>query len=287
MLWFVFALLHSIFQAIFSEINRSLKIDSGQLNFLHCAFSTLILSPIIFLNIPSISWVLLAASLVIASILTIGGQSQMYMASKYNGRVGSMYRPVSIFISFVLWVGLFPETAHRYMERPLSINLILTSFALVIFSIVLIRKNDIGWQTFIVMAPVGVLYGLTTVISKYVLDADQNLIQILYFALLVYFFMFIFSSSALVVRGKFNHNIFSALNIKAGLVISVASVLSYVFIILSVVLSPNPSFPSVVGSLVPVWIMLYHYIVGVKDNASPVAGLVMVVASILLVIATK
>ena len=76
MLWFVFALLHSVFQAVFNELNRSFKMDSWQLNFLHCAFSTLLL-PVLFFGLPSISWALFATALVIASILTIGCQSQI------------------------------------------------------------------------------------------------------------------------------------------------------------------------------------------------------------------
>ncbi|NQZ14473.1 MAG: hypothetical protein HRT94_06605 [Alphaproteobacteria bacterium] len=134
MLWFVFALLHSVFQAVFNELNRSFKMDSWQLNFLHCAFSTLLLLPVLFFGLPVMSWTLLAASLVIASILTIGCQAQIYMAAKHNGRVGSIFRPVSIFVAFVLWIGFFPETAKEYMEDPLSLVsycfLLLLSFSL-------------------------------------------------------------------------------------------------------------------------------------------------------------
>ncbi|NQZ14472.1 MAG: hypothetical protein HRT94_06600 [Alphaproteobacteria bacterium] len=136
------------------------------------------------------------------------------------------------------------------------------------------------------MAPVGVLYGVVAVLSKYVLDPDQAIMQALAFSLLVYFFMFVFSSAALVAKGKLDRALFSASNIKIGLAISAASVLGYIFIVLAFIWSPNPSFPSVVGSLSPVWIMVYHHIIGVKDDASPIAGLVMIVASILLVMAT-
>lgn len=286
MIWFLLAVLNSIFQAIFNELNRSFKIDSWQLNFLHCAFSTLLLLPILFFGMPSMSWKLVASSLVIASILTVGCQSQIYMAAKHNGRVGSMWRPISIFVAFVLWIGFFPETARGYMEDPLALSLILISFALIIFSIVLIRKNDIGWQALLIMAPVGVLYGAVAVLSKYILDPDQAVVQTLAFSLLVYFFMFLFSSAALIAKGKHSREMFSASNIKVGLAIGASSVIGYVLIVLAFVWSPNPAFASVVGSLSPVWIMVYHYYVGVRDDTSPLAGLVMIVASILLIVAT-
>ena len=117
------------------------------------------------------------------------------MAAKHNGRVGSMWRPISIFVAFILWIGFFPETATEYMEDPTSLGLILASFALIIFSIVLIRKNDIGWRAFLIMAPIGVLYGVVAVLSKYVLDPDQAVIKSLAFSLLGYFFMFFFLRS--------------------------------------------------------------------------------------------
>ena len=136
------------------------------------------------------------------------------------------------------------------------------------------------------MAPIGVRYGLTSVISKYALNDDQVLMQTASFALMVYFFMFLFSLAAVVAKRKLNRDLFSFSNAKVGVLISIASVLSYLCIVLSIVSAPNPAFSNVIGSLSPVWIMVYHRFVGVKDNASPVAGLVMILASVLLIVAT-
>jgi hypothetical protein len=39
-----------------------------------------------------------------------------------------------------------------------------------------------------------------------------------------------------------------------------------------------------VGLLAPVWLLVYHRLVNLKDDASPVAGTVMVVAAIVLML---
>ena len=286
MLWFIFAVLHSVFQAGFNELNRIYKIDSWQLNFLHGLFSFLLLSPAIIFIWPLVTWHLVGAAFIIASFITVGSQAQIFMSAQHNGRVSSMWRPVSIFVAFIFWIGLFPETAKSYMEDPKSLTLILVSFALIIFSIVLIRRNDIGWRAFLLIGPIGVLYGLTAVISKYALDGEQTFMQALSFTLIVYFFMLLFSLGAMIAKGKVDRDLLSPVNVKAGILISIASVVSYIFIVLSFVEAPNPAFANVIGSLSPVWIMVYHRFVGIKDNASPIAGLVMIFAAVILLFAT-
>ena len=286
MVWFSLGLLYSVFQACFNELNRIYKIDSWQLNFLHCLFATLVLSPCVLFVSSYLSWVLIAASMVLASFITIGCQAQIFMSATHNGRVGSIHRPISIFVAFIFWIGFFPETAAPYMEDKVSLTLILSSFVLIIFSVVLIRKNDIGWNALLIMAPVGVLYGFAAVISKYVMDGEQTLMQALTFSFVTYFFMMVFSMLAAFSKKKLSRELLSPFYLKAGLAIGLSSVIAYVLMLLSIVYAPNPAFTSVIGSLAPVWIMIYHRFVGLKDEASPMVGLVMIAASILLVVAT-
>lgn len=121
MLWFVFGILHSLFQAIFSELNCVFKIDSWQLNFLHCTCAFIAFSFLLpFMIFPSEGLFYLAA-LISASIVTVGCQTQIYTSSKFNGRVSSMWMPVSLFVSFITWIALFPEDAKSYMEDTFTL----------------------------------------------------------------------------------------------------------------------------------------------------------------------
>lgn len=282
MLWFIYAIIYTIFQAVFVELNRIYKIDSWQLNFLHSIFAFFFMC----LLIPFMSWELdlkiIFAAFVISSVLTLGGQVQIYMSSQHNGRVASMWKPINIFTAFILWLGLFPETAGDYMDDPFIVSAIIIAFAMSIFSFVLIRRNDIAFRAFILLAPVGVLYGLIDVVSKYVLPSEQALPEALALALFVYFFMSIFSFGAVFAKKRLTKELISPRFIKAGVAIGASSAMAYIFVLLSFSVVANPGFTSVVGMLTPVWIMMYHRIFGIKDEASPWAGLMMIFGAALL-----
>lgn len=286
MLWFVYAVIHTIFQAIFVELNRIYKIDSWQLNFLHSFFAFLFMC----LLIPFMNWQLDAkiifAAFVISSVLTIGCQAQIYMSSRHNGRVASMWQPVSIFTAFILWIGLFPETASDYMEDKLILSAIIFALAINIFSFVLIRRNDIALRAFLLIAPVGVLYGSVTVLSKFVLPESNALPDALTLAFFMYLFMSVFSLGGVIAKKRLTTELISSHFIKAGLAIGSASAIGYIFVLLSVAAAINPGFTSVIGMLTPVWIMAYHRLRGVKDEASPWAGLLMIFGAALLAYAT-
>lgn len=286
MIWFLYGIIYSVFQAFFSELNRIFKIDSWRLNFLHCLFAALACSVCLpFIDIPKDPefWLIALGS---ASIMALGCQIQIFMSSKHSGRVSSMWMPISIFVSFIAWTALNPDMAKVYMEDPVALFGILISFSLIIFSIVLIRGNDIGFQALLIMMPVGVLYAGNNVVIKLLLP-DQGALEVaLAYAFLVYVYMTIFSGAAVFAKKRFNSSLLEVKTLKAGVFIGLSSAFSYLFVLLSLSAAPNPAFTTVLGTLVPVWIMIYHRLRGIPDNASPLAGTAMVVAAIILLFAT-
>ncbi|MEM6811825.1 MAG: hypothetical protein AAF549_05090 [Pseudomonadota bacterium] len=226
------------------------------------------------------------AAFVISSVLTVGCQAQIYMSSQHNGRVASMWRPISIFTAFILWIGLFPQTASYYMEDKLILGAIIFAFAINIFSFVLIRRNDIALRAFLLIAPIGVLYGSVAVLQKFVLPESNALPDALTLAFFMYLFMSFFSLGAVIAKKRLTKELISPRFIKAGLAIGSASAIAYIFILLSFSTVVNPGFTSVIGMLCPVWIMIYHKAIGIKDDASPWAGLLMILGASLLAYAT-
>jgi drug/metabolite transporter (DMT)-like permease len=51
---------------------------------------------------------------------------------------------------------------------------------------------------------------------------------------------------------------------------------------IALMLAPNPAYVSMVALLAPVWLLIYHRVAGIKDDASPVAGTVLVLSAFLL-----
>lgn len=282
MLWLVYALIHTIFQSVFAELNRVYKIDSLQANFLHSVFACFVM----LFMLPFMSWdldiKLIIAAFISSSVMTIGCQVQFFLSAEHNGRVASMWRPISVFVSFLLWIGLFPETAAGYMEDKVVLGAIIVAFALTIFSFVLVRQNDIAMRTFMFIAPLGVLYGLNAVIYKYVLPGQNAFAEALTLSLFIYFFMSLFSFGIAYSKKRVTKQLISPQFVKAGLAIGFFSAGAQVSILLAFAYSVNPGFPGIIGMLSPVWIMIYHRCRGIKDDASPWAGLIMILGAILL-----
>ena len=62
---------------------------------------------------------------------------------------------------------------------------------------------------------------------------------------------------------------------------------SWVFVCLAIILTPNPAYVSVITGLAPIWFMVYYRLKGIKDDASPMAGMFMAVAAIIVLIAAR
>lgn len=286
MTWALLALLAGITYCVQIEINRHYKHNGFELNAYRALISAVILLPFIpFMQWPSDPQYYMAAFLS-ATISTVGMMIQYNLAAAKNGRVANMYQPITIFLTFALWLAIDEKQRDFLLAHPLNLGAILLSFALLFVSIQFLRRNDSGWRSLLAILPVGVLYAFLGIITKEVLDNDgMRLLPIsLGFVLLNNAFMALISFP--VVLSKKAHPALNKKILKPALYISIFHTISWVVICISTILAPNAAYPFALTALSPVWFMIYYKLKGDKDDANPIAGALMFAAAVVLTLAS-
>lgn len=286
MYWAIFGIFHSIFRAIFAEVNRVFKVDSWQLSFWHACVAVIILLPFVaFMDWPADVNFYLAAVLV-ALILSVGIVIQLNLSSEKKGRVSSIAIPLEAISAALIWIMVMPYMIPYYADDPIMTVSVISAFALASVALFFLRATDFTWQAFFVVAPVGITYAVAGVVTKMVIPEAQIVPAALSFVLINYVIMTIVIGMVLLAKRKADAGLYDKRMIKAGALTGVFSTMAYLTFVVSVVYAPNPGYTSILAALVPVWLMWYHELRLEEDKAKPLAGLLIVASVILLITST-
>jgi len=286
MTWALLALLAGITYCVQIEINRHYKHNGFELNAYRALISALLLLPFITLmQWPTDPQYYMAAFLS-ATISVVGMMIQYNLAAAKNGRVANLYQPITIFLTFVLWLMIDGKQRDFLINHPINLAAILFSFALLFISVQFLRRNDSGWRSLMAILPVGVLYAFLGIITKEVLDNNgMRLLPIsLGYVLLNNAFMALISFPVIASK-KANLTINKPM-LKPAFYISIFHTISWVLICISTILAPNAAYPFAMTALSPVWFMIYYKLKGDKDDANPIAGALMFGAAVILTLAS-
>ena len=288
MSWALLALLAGITNCIQIEINRHFKHDGFELNAYRAMISSLLLLPFIsFMEWPSDPRYYLAVFLG-AAISVVGMMVQYNLAAKKNGRVANLHQPISIFLTFCMWLMLDHDQLNFLTSHPVNLAGILLSFTLLFVSIQFVRRNDAGWRALMAILPVGVLYAFLGVITKLVLDKGITLLPIsLGFVLLCNALMALISFPVVFSKKIKSRPVLNKAILKPAFFVSAFHTIGWVLINISTILTSNAAYPFAITALSPLWFMLYYKLRGIRDDASPYAGGLMFVAAIILVFVSK
>jgi len=288
MLWVVFALIGVVFQAAFTESNRHFRADSYTLNVWHGMASVILMIPaLFFIDWPSGVAFYLTAFFA-GAVSAIACVVQFHLASKHNGRVASMFLPVEAFAMFFLWIALKPTLIGDYMASPVATATIGASMILASVSLFFLRRNDVGWSTFWSIAPIGLLYAVAGVLCKNIIDPDNFISSLLAYTFVFYVSLTVQMAAVVALRRRHTvREIFTPQMARAGFIIAVFSVMSCIGLFGGFALAENPGYTAIALMLVPVVLMAWHRATGTQDDASPIAGMGLVIAGALLVWATQ
>lgn len=288
MIWALLALLASIAFSIQIELNRDLKCNGFELNLYRAVLSALMLLPFFpFMEWPSGSSFYLVAFLC-ASISIVCMMVQYNLAASKNGRVANLHLPVTIFVTFSMWLVLDEAQRSFLIENPLRAGGVVLSFVILLVSIQYIRKSDNGWQALMAMVPVGILYAFINVVTKMVLDEGADMVAVtLSYVFLCNALMALIALPVHISKNMEEKTYFNPAMVKPGAGVALFHTLSWVMIAVAFIMAPNPAYPVVITALNPIWFMIYYKMRGVTDDASPLAGAVMVFSAIVLILATS
>lgn len=287
MTWFILTIISSFFAASFMELNRHLKLDGIQLNFWRMLVQVVILSPIfiLFFDWPTnpYFYVVGAAGGVAFAVI----DSYLWtISSHHNGRVASLFGPVQAVVAFSFWFLFSPQDLMAFLQQPLKVSMVLLAMGLIIGGSVSIKRNVIAWSIFKTMVLIGFIYGLLFIFRKLVIPAGEGaLLEIAQIFVLHYIFGLILL--AVILSVKFGRAAFGVEKkmLKASVIMAVLIFIPMVMMNLAVILAPNPGYPPAIYLVYPIWLLMYHRFVGIRDNASPIAGSAVVLGVIILLLA--
>lgn len=294
--WIIYALAHSLFRAIFAEINRVYQTDSWQLTFGQAVFTVLFLSPL-FLYVDRLtvsagySWPtdpeFFMAAVLVALIVTVGTVIQLNLASEQSGRTSGITIPFEALGAFAIWMIVSPDSYDSFTASPLATVGFLAAFAIAIFGLLMLRRHDINRRTVMIMAPVAVTYAVAGVVTKVIVPADQIIPGVLAFVMINYVVMAVTMGVVLVLKGRVDDTLRQVKTLKASVMTGLLSLMGYSTFVAAVVLAPNPGYVSLTAVLVPVWLFMYHHAWHREDHSSAAAALLIILSVMILIVSTK
>jgi hypothetical protein len=287
MTWFMWAVCASICAAALAESNRIFKLNPQMLNAWRSTIAVLLMSP----AIPYMQWPKVQSFYIVSildGIVTAAGMIMFfYLAARRTGRVSSMVLPMAAFSAYMTWWMMKPELRPDLLENPMQVLLAVISFTLVCISFQKVRDNDSSWDSFLMVLPVGLAFGVIDAMTKDVLGGNHNTYKII----LSYTFLSLVSCaiSAWIAAipkplggrpTKFWDKDLLWGSFWCG-VWTVGMMLTGVF---ALSVAPNPSLPGLVMALTPLWLFALNYIRKANDDVSiPASILIMIGAAGLLV----
>lgn len=300
--WFLYGLISSLALAIRSDVNRRLKLDGFRLNFWRSAFAAVFFLPFVFLaDFPNVNDAPLyyILSLVTAVVSIVAVTIKFNLASQHNGRVANLEGPLKAFTAFFIWLIVDPDSLQELMNKPLTAIGVIAMMSLATYAVSGMRKNDASWQAFLLIAPVGVLVGVLDGVVKLALPSGTD-----FYAVGAYLFI-VFSVASAVsfpiiwsrrnlkrkiwLLGEFGDGkpIVMPGIIMAGFWTGLLTFIGVACVYQAFVAAPNPGYPLAIVMTTPIWLLIFHKVRGIPDDASPLMGTLMVVSGIGLVLITS
>ena len=288
MSWVLLAFGFSFINAAFNMANRWFRMDGLRLNFWRMGLTVAALTPVMFI-LPWPQPSLFYPAAVLLGVGTLFSQKIRFnLAAQHNGRVAVMFIPVTVVVSFVLWALAEPTVLQDYMNQPLKVLGIFACLAVVMGAMLSLRRNDLGWRLFLVVAPLGVLHALMDVFNKLALESTGTWLSALVFIYVAMFAGFLLAGALLYQAGQHpDAPLRPPGMLRAASIMAALGLVGYFRVLNAVRMAPSPAYVSAVAMLSPVWMMVVHKLLGVRDDASPLAGLVMLLGALGLVMITQ
>ena len=294
--WFVWAVLGSLFMALIAQFNHKRKLDPQLLNAWHSTFAALMLLAAFPVMIWP-DWDARKSFYIVAALIGLvmaGGMVVFFwLAVRRTGRVTSMVIPLAAIGAYATWWLVVPESRPVLLENPGKVYLSVFSILIVCFAMQKVRSNDAGWETFMFILPVGLIFGVRDAFTKWVVGAELHVyataITFTFISVTVWALMAWVAAMPKPAGGRPGHkkNKFFDLDLLWGSfwcgLWTVAMLASSV---IALTLAPNPAFPGIVMAMTPVWLYAYNYFRGVSDEFLSLPGAMIMLGAIGLLIST-
>jgi hypothetical protein len=281
-LWLVLAVASSLLSAQNVETNRRAKQEGFRLNFWRMSIAALFWLPLTLLEKWPTDLAFYAAGIFGGMAIILGFTIQNDLANRHNGRVAIIHMPLKAVLVFALWAMFDPIAREHVFHNPLITVGVVAALATMVFALAEFRKNDVSWSSFRAVLPIVVVYAFGDIFARLTITPDQLHARLVIFLFLVAASSAIGSLLMWPWRPKPELPLYTPKLMKDAVRAAMGSTANQVCFFMALVLGPSPAYVSMVALMAPVWLLGYHRWAGIKDDANPLAGTIVVAAAILL-----
>ena len=285
-MWFLWALAASFFAAIMAESNRKFQLEPQSLNAWRATFAAIMIGaafPFMHWPNPLTHKIFYAVGVLDGIVAAVGMIMFLSLAARKTGRVTSMIMPVAAVAAFATWWLLVPSERYSLVDNPVQVMMAIFSLFAICFSMQKIRRNDNSWESFIIILPVGIAFGITDALTKWVLAAGHSL----YPLAIAYTFLAICTCAITAwlaaIPKPVGGRTIGFLDRKllwGGFWCGFWTAGMYLGLTFSLSLAPNPIYPGIVMAMTPIWLYILNQVRQTHDDASPISGLIIILGAV-------
>lgn len=293
--WWSISLIASFFLAVYIYSNQILKLPANILMLYRGFGVSLVMFPfcIIFYEKFSFTFYVLCA---IQGLGVSFIDKRYFKSSKaFGADVTSFMQPLTLFLTFIIWIFIKPYLLTEYLENPLKSFFIVLSLLGVVVSVLLMRKVKVNQKAFIYLLPCVLIGAYLDNNNKLALDSSEVGIvsTLLYYNFISAFFaglgtLYNFRSNLRNMKKAFDKKV-----VVKGLFIIFSLTMLVFSKAFALILSVNPAYVVAINFLAPLWIVIFNYTWNlyfkrsVRININFKTMLLMVASVIMLILSTR
>jgi acyl-CoA synthetase (AMP-forming)/AMP-acid ligase II len=286
MTWFFWAVLASGAAAVLAELNRVFRQEPQLLN----AWRSTVAAIMLAFAIPLMEWpsfishkdFYLVAS-IDGAVMAIGMILFFQLAQQKSGRVTSMILPLTAVGAYLTWWMIAPSERPDLVSEPMKVLVAVMSLVMITLSMQKIRANDASWDSFLVILPVGIAFGVIDALTKKVMGDGFNI-----YALSLSYTFFASIICAIVAWGAVLREpeggrtveFFDRQLLWASFWAGFWTAIMFLASTFAVTMADNPTYAGMIMAMTPIWLYLYNHFRGIHDTTSPVPGLLIILGAL-------
>lgn len=287
--WAAFSLVAAAFSAAFYLVNQYSRQPGGAVVLWMRAAVVVLMTPWMF----HVAWpqnpVFYGIVILTAFLGVLGDVRTMNVSAQYGGGVVSRVMPMTVWGSFFLWMSFNPGLFGEYLARPLNSLGILAALAGCVYFAARLRKCDLTQSAMRAMLPALVAYTFSVTLNKVAMDygaAEQS------FSGVVYTYMYVQSAAGVLIMLPLEYKRVGSLSPPGRALIWAALTAAAVWIghmvhkNYAMAYTVNPSYQAAINLIAPVFISVFYWFRGHREEADVFSGMGVVLCAIVLALLT-
>ncbi|MBE6468127.1 MAG: hypothetical protein E7004_06025 [Alphaproteobacteria bacterium] len=260
-MWFVFALITSLVNAFYFICSQFSKLKADLFIVYRGFIAALVTTPLIFVFPINFPWEFYGVILFQGFAISYMDYCYFKAFHKYGAENVNAITPLSVIITFSLWLLIDPNIVQVYLQTPYRSLLIVLSIIAIIFSVIKYQNKPIGLRCLKYVFPILFISSLTDISNKIIMNHANNhiIIASIYRVALTGWIIGIINTLGCIKKGYAIKEVFNTENFNKSLFI-VLLILSMISLNLAMYYTPNPAYCSAIIYMSVIWIMVINQI---------------------------